>query len=169
MASPLVRRQHPSQAWKASIHVVFQSESVRRFAPSAQGINTYTYNIYTLRPPVSHGLGNSGRACFVSHVVGRFILDVCRISTASCASCPQVSRFNSLVLTMIGNVGSACEEDATLEEFTSGCNATVGASQVLPLASILHLVFNNDSTSLSSSPSLDPSSTEFLRNMGSSA
>lgn len=46
---------------------------------------------------------------------------------------PQVTIFNSLVLTMIGNVGSACEEDAILEDFTSGCNSTVEASQVLPL------------------------------------
>lgn len=34
---------------------------------------------------------------------------------------------------MIGNVGSPCEEDATLTDFTSGCNFTVEASQVLPL------------------------------------
>lgn len=43
----------------------------------------------------------------------------------------QVTFFESLVLTMVGNVGSACEEDATLTEYTSGCNSTAGASQVL--------------------------------------
>lgn len=45
---------------------------------------------------------------------------------------PQVSLFNFLVLTMIGNVGSTCEEGATLADFTSGCNSTVEASQVPP-------------------------------------
>lgn len=45
----------------------------------------------------------------------------------------QVSVLNSLVLTMIGNLGSACVEDATFTEFTSGCNSTVEASQVSPL------------------------------------
>eukprot|EP00752_Nemacystus_decipiens_P006748 g6063.t2 len=41
----------------------------------------------------------------------------------------KVNFFNPLVLTMIGNVGSACVEDATLTDFTSGCNSTVEASQ----------------------------------------
>ncbi|CAM9323183.1 unnamed protein product [Ectocarpus sp. 12 AP-2014] len=43
----------------------------------------------------------------------------------------EVTFFESLVLTMVGNVGSACEEDAALTEYTSGCNSTAGASQVV--------------------------------------
>eukprot|EP00903_Cladosiphon_okamuranus_P010786 g10192.t1 len=41
----------------------------------------------------------------------------------------KVSILNSLMLTMIGNVGSACVEDAISTEFSSGCNSTVEASQ----------------------------------------
>lgn len=44
----------------------------------------------------------------------------------------QLTLFNRLVLTMIGNVGYPCEEGATITDFTSGCNSTVDGYQVLP-------------------------------------
>ncbi|CAM9423368.1 unnamed protein product, partial [Scytosiphon promiscuus] len=43
----------------------------------------------------------------------------------------EVTIFNTLVLTMIGNVGYPCDVDATLTDFTMGCNSTAGSSQVV--------------------------------------
>jgi len=130
-----------------SLHVAFQSESVFLQVRKDPG----PVGSCVPRP------SNRGSVCCGPHVC-QSIHDVRQIfQPRLCTACPQVTRAELLMLTMIGNVGSACEQDATLEEFTLGCNATVAASQVLPLPSIRHVV-TNGSTSVSSPPSLHTSS-----------
>ena len=56
----------------------------------------------------------------------------------SCVVSAQVTYFNKMSMTMVGNVGFPCDEDATITDYTFGCNSTAGETQVPPAP--LHLL-----------------------------
>lgn len=113
--SPCVEAYHV-QAFRSHFYLLCKPE---------RGYCADTYGDHTERD----GFREVHATCSVSHTVCS--LHACISQAPSCVFLLQVTLFNQLVLTMIGNVGSPCEQDATLTDFTSGCNSTVEASQVL--------------------------------------